>query len=93
MLGMITLPAKLRLSGLVLCGDSELMVGLSDSRWLRLPLAAFPQLQAMTEDDQLDYRIGADYSALRWPRHDLTLTLPELCGKAMSVDTGDEGPE
>lgn len=91
--GMITLPANLRLSCFVLFGDSEFMVGLSDSRWLRLPLAAFPQVQAMTEDEKLDYRMDADRSAIQWPQHGIALSLLDLCSKAVSIESGDEGPK
>ena len=61
---MITLTPNLRLSGLVLFSDLELTVGLSASRWLRLPLGTFPEIQAMTEDEKVDYRIGVDHSVL-----------------------------
>lgn len=90
---MITLSTNLRLSGLVLFGDLELMVGLSDARWLRLPLAAFPKVEAMTEEERLEYRIRGDHSALEWPQHDVTLSLPDLTSKATTVETGDEGPK
>ena len=89
----MNVPANLRLSGLVLFGNSELMVGLSDSQWLRIPLAAFPALVALPEDDRLDYRIEADATALGWPRQGLMLKLAEMSSEATSIEDGDEGPE
>ena len=84
---------NLRLSGLVLFGNSELMVGLSDSQWLRIALSAFPKLEAMGEDEKLDYHIAADYLSLRWLGHSVTLRLSELWSSATSIEAGEDGPK
>lgn len=85
-------PAQLRLSGLVLFGDSQLLVGLSDARWLRIPLIALPKLKEMDGEARLDCHTIADADALHWPRQGLTFNLTEFWNKALSVEYGDVGP-
>jgi hypothetical protein len=89
----IDIPTNLRLSGLILFGDSELLVGLNNSQWLRVPRAAFPGLTALSGDEWLDFKIEEDYSAFRWPRHNLTLSLSEFYREATSIEDGDEYPK
>ena len=84
---------NLQLSGFVLFGTSQIMVGLENSQWLRIPLAAFPALQNLHEDEWCDYRLGANRTLLRWPTHDISLSVADLADKATSIDDGGRGPE
>lgn len=79
---MIHLPNSLQLSGFVLFGTSQMMVGLENSRWLRIPLTAFPALQNLSEDECFDYRLADNRTQLRWPGRDISLSVCDLADKA-----------
>jgi hypothetical protein len=89
---MIDLPNDMQLSGMVLFGTSEMMVGLEKSQWLRIPLTAFPALQNLSEDECLDYRLGANRTQLRWLGSNISLNVLDLANSASSIENGDEGP-
>ena len=90
---MIHMTNNLQLSGFVLFGTSQMMVGLENSQWLRIPLSAFPDLQNLTEDEWCDYRLGDNRTLLRWPSHDISLSVGDLADNAISIDDGDRGPD
>jgi len=90
---MIPMPSRLELSGFVLFGTSQMMVGLVNSQWLRIPLSAFPALRDLSEDEWCDYRLGANRTELRWPGHDISLSVADLADKAASVEDGGKGPD
>ena len=90
---MLNMTNNLQLSGFVLFGTSQMMVGLENSQWLRIPLAALPALQSLSEDEWCDYRLGANRTELRWPGHDISLSVAELADKAVSVEDGGKGPD
>ena len=86
-------PSSLQLSGFVLFGTSQMMVGLANSQWLRIPLSAFPALQSLSEDECFDYRLAANRTQLRWPGRDISLSVRELADMAISIEDGDNGPD
>ena len=86
-------PNSLPLSGFVLFGASQMMVGLENSQWLRIPLAAFPALQNLSADECFDYRFANNRTQLRWPSRDISLSLRDLAGMAISIDDGGNGPD
>ena len=88
----IHMPNSLQLSGFVLFGTSQMMVGLANSQWLRIPLSAFPALQNLSEDECFDYRLADNRAQLRWPGRDISLSLRDLAGMAISIDDGGHGP-
>jgi hypothetical protein len=90
---MIHMTNNLQLSGFVLFGISQMMVGLENSQWLRIPLSAFPVLQNLHEDEWLDYRLAANRTRLRWPGRDISLSVRDLASHATSMDDGGKGPE
>ena len=84
---------NLQLSGFVLFGTSQMMVGLANSQWLRTPLSAFPALQNLSEDEWCDYRPAANQTELRWPGHDISLSVADLADNAIAIDDGGKGPD
>jgi hypothetical protein len=90
---MIPPPNSPQLSGFVLFGTSQMMVGLANSQWLRIPLSAFPALRDLSEDEWCDYRLGASRTELRWPGHDINLSVRDLADNAISIDDGGKGPD
>ena len=86
-------PSSLQLSGLVFFGTSQMMVGLANSRWLRIPLTALPALQNLSEDECFDYRLAANRTQLRWPGRDICLSVHDLADMAISIEDGDKGPD
>jgi len=84
---------NLQLSGFVLFGTSQMMVGLGNSQWLRITIDAFPALQNLSEDEWCDYRLGDNRTQLWWPGHDICLSVSDLADKAISIDDGDRGPD
>ena len=89
----IHMPSSLQLSGFVLFGTSQMMVGLANSQWLRIPLTAFPALQNLSEDECFDYRLADNRTQLRWPGHDISLSVRDLADMAISIEDGDKGPD
>ena len=85
-------PDNLQFSGFVLFGPSQMMVGLANSQWLRIPLSAFPALLSLSEDECLDYRLAANRTQLRWPGREISLSVRDLADKAISIDGGGSGP-
>ena len=85
-------PDSQQLSEFVLFGTSEMMVGLANSQWLRIPLSAFPALKELTEDESLDYRLVANRTRLRWPGRDISLSVRDLANGATAIDDGGKGP-
>ena len=90
---MIHVANSLQLSGFVLFGTSQMMVGLANSQWLRIPLTAFPALQSLSEDECFDYRIADNRTQLRWPGRDICLSVHDLADMAISIEDGDKGPD
>ena len=80
------------LSGLLLFGGNDFMAGLNNSTWLRIPLASFPGLSALTPDQRANFCILPDRFGFEWPEHGLTLTLPEMVQNAIAVENGDDAP-
>ena len=85
-------PDSLHLSGFVLFGTSEMMVGLANSQWLRIPLSAFPALRDLSEGEWCDYRFEANRTELQWPGRDISLSVRDLANEAISIDDGGKGP-
>jgi hypothetical protein len=90
---LIRIAETTELSGLVLVGETQLLVGLSDSKWLRVPLCACPALQDLAGDDLLDYQLTVHRSRLRWPRHGTHLGIHDLAGMAIALEDGHQGPD
>jgi len=89
----IHVPSSLQLSGFVLFGTSQMMVGLANSQWLRIPRCAFPALQSLSEDECFDYRLAANRTQLCWPGRSISLSVGDLADKAISIDAGGHGPD
>ena len=88
-----TPPSSLQLSGLVFFGATDVMVGLANHQWLRIPLSALPALRDLSEDEWLDYRLAANRTQLRWPGRDISLSVGDLADMAISIEDGDKGPD
>jgi len=80
-------------SGILLCGESDFLVGLSNLNFLRVPLDSFPAVKALSADQRMDFHILSGHSGFEWPECGIRLTLAELIQKAASIEDGDEGPK
>jgi len=88
---MIPLPNDTQLSGMVLFGATQAMVGLANSQWLRIPLSAIPGLQNLAEDEWFDYRLADNRTRLRWPGRDISLSVRDLANMAIAIEDGGNG--
>ena len=79
-------------SGLLLFGKSEFLVGLNNLNMLRIPLTSFPAVKALSEKQRVGFHFLPDRSGFEWPELGLRLPLSELIQKAVSIEDGTEGP-
>ena len=89
----IEIAESTKLSGLVLAGETQMLVGLSNSQWLRVPLPACPELRDLAGDDLLDHRLTDHRSRLCWPGHGIDLSVRDLMARAIALEAGDKGPD
>ena len=89
----IDISPNIRLSGLILRGRQDVMVGLSDSQWLRIPLDALPELKALSDDELLELHIPENHLSFYWPHFDLSLSVSDFAHAATSIEDGSAGPK
>lgn len=81
------------ISGLVLFGETQILVGLSNSQWLRVPLSSCGGLGNLSDDNRLDYRLADRRSQLSWPGHGIDLSIQDLTDRAIALEDGDRCPD
>ncbi len=79
-------------SGILLFGKSDFLLGLSNLNFLRVPLDSFPAVRALSEEQRTAFCFLPDRSGFEWPESGIRMTLAEMIQKAISIEDGDEGP-